>query len=127
MNWNKYNARKIRSGGEVFDSLKEYRRWQELTLLQKAGEITGLQRQVKYTLIPEQREPDTRGPRGGLRKGRLLERGCYYIADFIYFDRTLDRQVVEDVKGYRDGVAYQVFKIKRKLMLERHHIRIKEV
>ena len=124
MNWNignKYHARKIRSGGEVFDSLKEYRRWTELSLLQRAGEIAGLQRQVKFLLIPEQREPDIKGPRGGIRKGKVIERPCVYVADFVYTENG--RQVVEDAKGVRT----EVYKIKKKLMLERHHIRIKEV
>ena len=118
---NKYHAKKIRSGGEVFDSLKEYRRWTELTLLQRAGEITGLQRQVKFLLIPEQREPDIKGPRGGIWKGKVIERPCVYVADFVYTENG--QQVVEDAKGVRT----EVYKIKKKLMLERHHIRIKEV
>ena len=52
---NKYNNRKVKVGGEVFDSRKEYDRWRELCLLQKAGKITDLERQVKFELIPAQR------------------------------------------------------------------------
>ena len=52
----KYGNQKIVSGGEVFDSKREYRRWCELKLLEKAGEIWGLERQVKYVLIPAQHE-----------------------------------------------------------------------
>lgn len=50
-----------------------------------------------------------------------------YVADFVYTDTRTNLTVVEDVKGYRDGGAYRVFVIKRKLMLQRFGIQIKEV
>ena len=117
----KYGNRKIEADGEVFDSKKEYRRWKELILLLKAGEISKLQRQVKYVLIPAQREPDIRGPRGGIRPGNLIEREVAYIADFVYTDNA-GQTVVEDCKGLRT----KEYIIKRKLMLFFHGIRIKE-
>lgn len=125
-NKSKYGAKKVEIDGIIFDSKKEGRRYQELKMLQKAGEISDLQRQVKYILIPAQREPDTEGPRGGIIKGKLLERECSYIADFVYKD-TKGNTVVEDVKGYRGGGAYEIFKIKRKLMLYVHGIKINEI
>lgn len=125
-NKSKYGAKKVEIDGIIFDSKKEGRRYQELKMLQKAGDISGLQRQVKYILIPAQREPDTKGPRGGTIKGKLLERECSYIADFVYKD-TKGNTVVEDVKGYRGGGAYEIFKIKRKLMLYVHGIKINEI
>ena len=104
----------------TFDSVKEYKRFCELSLLVKAGKVTGLQRQVKFVLIPAQREPDTIGKRDGKKQGRLLERECSYIADFVY---VLDgKRVVEDTKGFRTAD----YKIKRKLMLWVHGIRIRE-
>lgn len=117
----KYGNRKIEADGEVFDSKKEYRRWKELILLLKAGEISKLQRQVKYVLIPAQREPDIRGPRGGIRPGKLIEREVAYIADFVYTDKA-GQTVVEDCKGLRT----KEYIIKRKLMLHEYGIRIKE-
>ena len=117
----KYGNKKIYEDGEVFDSKKEYRRWKELILLVKAGEISKLQRQVKYTLIPSQREPDIRGPRGGIRPGKLIEREVSYIADFVYTDKA-GQTVVEDCKGLRT----KEYIIKRKLMLHEYGIRIKE-
>lgn len=117
----KYGNKKIYEDGEVFDSKKEYRRWKELILLVKAGEISKLQRQVKYTLIPSQREPDIRGPRGGIRPGKLIEREVSYIADFVYTDNA-GQTVVEDCKGMRT----KEYIIKRKLMLHEYGIRIKE-
>lgn len=117
----KYGNKKIYEDGEVFDSKKEYRRWKELILLVKAGEISKLQRQVKYTLIPSQREPDIRGPRGGIRPGKLIEREVSYIADFVYTDKA-GQIVVEDCKGLRT----KEYILKRKMMLAVHGIRIKE-
>lgn len=118
----KYHARKLTIDGITFDSRREARRYCELKLLAKAGEITGLCRQQKFVLIPAQREPDTIGPRGGKHKGQLLERECAYIADFVYIDQD-GNLVVEDTKGVRTPE----YVIKRKLMLWLHGIRIKEV
>ena len=117
----KYNAKKTVVDGIVFDSRKEARRYSELKLLESAGHITDLQRQVEYILIPEQREPDTVGKRGGIKKGKVIERKCSYIADFVYIENG--ETVVEDAKGYRT----ELYKIKRKLLLERYNIRIREV
>jgi hypothetical protein len=107
-----------------FDSLQEYRRFRELCLLERAGRVTGLQRQVKFVLIPTQYERFERysqktGKR--LKDGiRTLEQECSYIADFVYTEDG--KQVVEDTKGFRTAD----YKIKRKLMLWVHGIQIKE-
>lgn len=102
----KYHNRKLKApDGQVFDSVKEYHRWGCLRLLERAGRIYDLRRQVKYELIPKQEG----------------ERACYYVADFTYYEDG--KLVVEDVKGYRT----EVYKIKKKLMLWVHGIKIKEV
>ena len=121
----KYLSRKTTVNGVVFDSKKEARRYYELLLQQKAGMISGLERQKKFVLIPTQREPDIIGARGGKHPGKVIEKECAYIADFVY--QVQGQTVVEDVKGYRMGGAYTVFTIKRKLMLERYGIRILEI
>lgn len=123
----KYHSRKITRDGLTFDSAKEYRRYKELQALAAAGVITDLQRQVRYVLIPAQREASTetftRGPRKGQSKpGRLLEKECAYIADFSYKTRN-GAEVVEDTKGMRT----KDYVIKRKLMLYLRGIRIMEV
>lgn len=112
---NKYKNRKVIVDGELFDSKKEALRWRQLKSLEKINAISDLQRQVKYTLIPSQKD----------ESGKVIEQKCSYIADFVY--RQNGQIVVEDVKGYRKGGAYAVFAIKRKLMLERYGIRVKEV
>lgn len=117
----KYHSKKTVVDGMVFDSKKEARRFSVLKALENAGEISGLRRQVEFLLIPEQREPDTIGKRGGVHKGKVIERKCSYVADFVYLrDHEL---VVEDVKGIRT----HDYIIKRKLMLHIHGIRVKEV
>jgi hypothetical protein len=123
----KYNNKKVTIDGITFDSLKEGRRFQELKLAEEAGAIGDLERQVRFELIPAQREPDTRGARGGVKKGKLLERQVVYIADFVYIDLYTGEKVVEDVKGMKQGTAYEVFKLKRKLMLWRYGIKVKEI
>ena len=110
---NKYGAKKTTVDGITFDSKKEAKRYKELMLLQDAGAISHLQRQVKYMLIPSQKD----------EKGKVIERECSYIADFVYIDTKAKETIVEDTKGFRTAD----YKIKRKLMLYKHNIRIKEV
>lgn len=118
---NKYRNKKIQVNGETFDSMKELRRWRDLKLLEKAGEITELRRQVPFELLPNQREPDKIGPRGGRKPGRIIERKAVYVADFVYRDRA-GQEVIEDCKGMRT----KEYILKRKLLLFRFGIRILE-
>ena len=119
----KYGNHTAVIAGEVFDSKKEAKRWKELLLLVMAGEITNLERQRKFILIPVQREPDRIGPKGGIIKGTVLERECSYYADFAYKVVETGELVVEDTKG----VKTPEYVIKRKLMLERYGIKIREL
>lgn len=107
----KYNSKKTVVDGQKFDSKKEARRYQELLLLEKAGEIKNLSRQVKFVLIPSQRDEN----------GKVVERECSYKADFTYEEGI--KRVVEDVKGYRT----KEYIIKRKLLLYQYGIRIREI
>ena len=117
----KYGNKKTTVDGITFDSLKEAKRYKELSLMQRAGMIQDLQMQVKYILIPAQREPDTVGARGGIHKGKLIERECTYVADFVYKENG--QTVVEDTKGFRT----KDYLLKRKMLLFFHGIKIKEV
>lgn len=111
----KYHNRKVIVDGMRFDSIKEAKRWRELCLLYRAGEIGEVERQVEFVLLPAQR---TRTPDGKTK----TERAVKYIADFVYLDKN-GRQVVEDVKGVRT----KEYIIKRKLLLFLRGIAIKEV
>ena len=126
MRRSKYGNRKTVVDGITFDSKKEANRFRELQLLERAGKITALQRQVKYVLIPTQREFSNEIYKKGVHQGhfkpgKVLEKECSYIADFAYIQDGA--YVVEDTKGVRT----EAYKIKRKLMLERYGIQIREV
>ena len=97
----KYRA--IREGRHA--SRKEARRAQELELLQRAGQISQLEEQVKYVLVPKQ----------------AGERAVTYTCDFRYVEKG--QVVVEDAKG----VKTQQYVIRRKLMKYVHGITIREV
>ena len=117
------NNKVVFEDGSTFDSMKEYGRYLDLIAMEKAGEIKDLRRQVKYILIPAQREPDTVGKRGGRKKGKLLEREVAYFADFVYINTGSGEEIVEDTKGIRTTE----YILKRKMMLYFHHIRIHEI
>ena len=99
------NIKTTTSDGITHDSIKEANRWCELKLLERAGKIQDLQRQVKFELIPKQGK----------------ERAIYYIADFVYTENG--RQVVEDVKGFRT----KEYKLKKRMLLYFNGISIKEI
>ena len=117
----KYHSRKITRGGEVFDSIKEYRRYCELKLLEKAGEIYDLERQVKFLLVPAQYESSEAGKKGRRKRGKLAEREISYYADFVYYRGNM--RVVEDAKGIRT----KEYIIKRKLMRYFLGIKVEEI
>lgn len=86
---NKFNAVATTVDGIRFDSLKEARRWGELRILEKGGEIRNLRRQVRI---------DLEGKNGPLRTrtGRQMR----LTVDFVYEDKRLNwAEVYEDSKG----------------------------
>jgi hypothetical protein len=121
-----YNQKTYTSDGIKHDSQKEAQRWCELKLLQRAGKISNLQRQVEFELIPNQYETIERYSKTGKKlkdETKLLERKVSYIADFVYEENG--KTVVEDVKSV--ATQTEKFIIKRKLMLYIHGIKIKIV
>lgn len=114
----KYRNRKVSTEDGTFDSVKEFSRWQELKMLQRAGMIRDLRRQVPFVLIPAQRD----------ETGKVIERECRYVADFVYMEHVNGREwvrVVEDTKS--SATRTKDYIIKRKLMLRTYGIRIQEV
>lgn len=79
--------------------------------MQKLGKIHDLREQRPWPLIPCQR-----------LGGKVVERACTYISDFDYVDAKTGEHVTEDVKGHRTAV----YRVKKKMMLWIHGIRIKE-
>lgn len=124
---NKYrNNVTMTSDGIKHASQKEASRWCELKLLQRAGKISDLDRQVEFELIPALYETYERYGKNGqrLKDGvRLIERACVYVADFVYTDNETGNRVIEDTKGVRT----KDYILKRKMMLYFHGIRIKEI
>lgn len=102
---NKYHNKKTEVNGIIFDSKKEARRYQELIMLAKAGQIFHLRVQPHFLL----QEAFTHEHSGRIRK-------IEYIADFMYWDDNLRRMIVEDVKG----VKTDVYKLKKKLFLAKY-------
>ena len=123
---NKYkNKKTATSDGIVHDSKKEAFRWFTLKHLEKEGEISNLRRQVPFELIPTQYETFKRFGKGGKRLAdgkRCIERSVVYIADFTYTDNKDGEYIVEDCKGERT----KDYIIKRKLMLQKYGVKIKE-
>ena len=101
----KYKNVKTTLDGIIFASKKEATRYTELMMLQRAGMIQNLRLQVPFELIPKQ----------------AGERAVKYIADFTYTENG--EPVVEDVKG----IKTDVYRLKKKLMLKVHGLKIKEV
>lgn len=107
----KYHNKKVTVDGITFDSIKEADHWQELRLRERAGEITGLNRQLRIEVVPKTK----------------LHKARFYVCDFVYFDKKTGKTVYEDVKGYRKGNAYQLFSLKRDILYWRHGIEVNEV
>lgn len=120
----KYSNKRVLRNGQWFDSIHEADRFFQLSMLQRVGQISELQTQVPFELIPTQREPDIIGVRGGVKKGKCIERPCVYYADFVYKDK-LGNLVVEDAKS--PATRTEAYKIKKKLMLYKYGIKIIEV
>ena len=101
----KYNARKTIVDGIKFDSRKEARRYKELKLLERAGEIKNLQLQPRFTL------------QESFKYQGKTERKIEYVADFMYEEKD-GQVVVEDVKS--EPTKTPLYRVKRKLFLKRY-------
>jgi hypothetical protein len=101
---NKYKNKKVVYKDMKFDSKKEYLRYLVLEDMQRKGEISGLQTQVPFVLVPP------------FQLNGIKYKGTKYVCDFMYRDTKTNRQVVEDVKGSKETLT-QVYLIKKKLFL----------
>ena len=119
---NKYHAKKVTILGIDFDSKKEGMRWLLLKDMESRGEISNLQRQVPFELLPAIYEDVTVHLKTKDKiERRLKQRSVNYIADFTY---TKDgKQIVEDTKGLR----LPEYILKKKMMLALLNIEISEV
>ncbi|MEO8297068.1 MAG: DUF1064 domain-containing protein [Burkholderiales bacterium] len=107
---NKLGATKVTVGGIKFDSKAEARRYQELLLRQRAGDISDLELKPVYQLVPAV-------VLDGRKKPPLR-----YTPDFQYL--CGGELVVEDVKG---APSTDAFRIRKHLMRHVHGINVVEV
>ena len=105
MRTNKYNA----NMDNRRRSKKERERAWELKIMERAGKIQNLSEQVRFELLPAQDG----------------EKPAAYYADFTYWKDG--EFIVEDVKGYKKGAAWELYVLKRKLLLYRYGYKITEV
>lgn len=106
---NKFKAVAVVIDGVRFASKKEAARYNELKLLQKAGEIHSLEIHPRFKIEIN---------------GRKI---CTYVADFRYWQSFGGRAVIEDVKGYKKGAAYNLFKLKKAMLLATIGIEVAEL
>ena len=92
------NNVKVKQGDITFDSKKEVAKWNELKMLEKSGLLTNLKRQVKFEIVPKNKD----------------ERAAFYVADFVY-ETPSGKRIILDVKSKatRENPLYI---LKRKLV-----------
>ena len=97
--YKKYKNEEKVVDGIKFDSKLEARRYIQLKLLLRAGEITDLHTQAEYELQPSYK-----------KNGKTI-RAIKYVADFVYYDVKERKTIIEDTKGFRNDV----YKLKKKI------------
>ena len=102
----KYGNKTAVKDGHGFDSQKESRRYQDLKLLEKAGEIQNLDLQTPFEIVIN-----------GVRV-------CIYRSDFTYFENG--KLVVEDVKSEATR-KLPLYRLKKKLVKAWLNLEIQEV
>lgn len=110
--YNKYKNKKVTTNGIIFDSVREYKRYKELKLLERANIIKELELQKKFILQSSYINAE----------GKRV-REISYIADFYYYDIPKNKYIVEDTKGFRT----EIYKLKKKMFEYKYNLTIKEV
>ena len=113
---------RIKAGDDYFDSVAELKRYNDLRDLQDSGAISELQHKVRFVLIPDQPERETRTENGVQIPGsRIAEKGLVLKADFSY--KTKNGHLVAEV---RKGSCGSDFGIKKSLMLCKYKAVVKQ-
>jgi hypothetical protein len=107
----KYRAQPTEVDGIRFHSKAEARRYLELKLLEKAGEVKELELQPKFPLY---------APSKSWGKHELV---AIYVADFRYRKGPRGLLVIEDVKGMKTPV----YRLKKKWFEAQYGLSITEV
>ena len=109
---NKYGNVKVKYGGAWFDSKLELKRWKELEMLERAGEISNLERQVVFLLYVT-----------CLESGKEIKVGAMK-PDFMYTMNGV--RVVEDTKSVITA-KNSTYRLKKKMIEARHNLKIIEI
>ena len=108
----KYRNKPCTIGAEKYRSQREAKRHQDLLMLQQAGLIAGLVREVPFELAP-----------GVMIEGETRKRPAVrYVADFVYSDVKAGKIIVEDAKGMQTPV----YRLKKHLMATIRGIHVRE-
>ena len=109
---NKYRNEEKIVDGIKFDSKLEAKRYIQLKLLQRAGEIKDLRMQAEFVLQPSYKKNDK------------TIRAIKYVADFVYYDVREGKTIIEDTKGFRNDV----YKLKKKIFEYKYpDLEVKEI
>lgn len=108
----KYGNHKVSVDGMTFDSKREYQRYCELQMLEKAGKIEALQRQVAFDLLP------------AVTINGKTKRAVKYVCDFFY--KEDGKEIIEDVKSQITS-KNPLFRLKAHILMYVHGRQIKEV
>ena len=87
--YNKYQAQRTEVGGITFASKLEADRYLQLQLLEQSDTIDSLKLQPEFQINQGWINP---------KNGEKI-RSRFYVGDFMYHDKILERVIVEDVKG----------------------------
>jgi hypothetical protein len=117
MRRSKYGAVRTTVDGITFASKAEARRYQELKVLEKSGQISGLELQPVFRLLAAS---TTGTVRGALRELPAVGK---YVADFAYYDERTGQRIIEDVKGVKTAL----YRWKKKHTEAQYGITITEV
>lgn len=109
----KYRNKPCQVGAEKYRSQRERDRHQELLLLQRAGHIADLKREVPFELAPKVKIEGEDRARPAVK----------YIADFTYIELPAGRRVVADAKGMQTTV----YRLKKHLLKTIHGIDLIEI
>ena len=111
---NKYRAKRTTLDGITFASKREAERYAELRLLEKAGEITGLELQPRFPLMAKSI---------AAHDFNWVQVGTY-VADFRYRHTGSLVVEVEDVKS--PATRTPLYKLKKKLVEVLYGITVRE-
>jgi len=127
----KYHNKICYADGYKFDSLKERDYYFYLKQKLEGGEISDLQMQVRFEVIPgvyeeydEVKHLKTKDKI--VHKRRTIQQPTYYLADFVYIDTKTGLKEVVDVKSEATKKK-EAYRLKKKMMLAYKGITVIEV